>query len=431
MAMGGEYKIRITADGKAFANEARVVVDELNNKIPRAAEHGGGDIVSGIGKGMKHNLRHLGHVAALFGGIFGGLMGEQIGKTFSGKAKEAIHGAMGGLFAGMMFGPQGAAIGALAGGIIGLVTGGLHEAAEEMKRLNAIADKFHIPLEDVMELSRVMDDEHLTKTLEGWNKLFDGIITKAPNVIQALKDVGITGSQIGDVLKGPPVTSDVTFGITGKILDALNFKGFPALRPEDVNKALKLMSHEDMLKTVNDINTLVGGMDKFIELQNKLKHEGPGKPLSYFFQMSGEAADFSKNQLEAEQDKKALDKEAAQIEQSNAEKLRGYQYESMTYSEKRLAMEKEIQEIRDRAKYGPMDPVTAAKGQSRIAELQHGLGMPGSPLPQTDSLSKMGLYLSHGVETYARIAGGQNQMINKLEMLHKDNQQLIRAVSNP
>lgn len=449
-----EYKLRITADGKQFGQEVKEVVRTLN----QSGEETGQALTQGIERGIRHNIRHLAHVTSLFAGILGGALGEQIGKTFSGQSREALRGAMGGLFLGLPFGPTGALIGAGAGAITGLITESIERATKEMERLNAVAEKFHIPLGDVRELSKSLEGEELTKTLEGWSKLMEGIIGKAPGVIQALKEIGIEGKAVSALLKERPDDATVTFSIASRYLlgDRLRLGaaareeqarnrglggplggegeiGLPELSAESVNKSLAGMTRDEQNRFIYAVQTLAGGLDKFIESYNRLSAQSRNQPLSLFQQLTPGAFQAIEQQRERAKEEASLNDRAYKLAEENASKTAQHQYDALTAGQRRLAIEKEIADIQAKLVHDRYaTELEAQQARARQLELEdqwRSLQPKPTSLREPDQFARMGLFLTSGAETYSRIYGGQSQQLTKLDAIKRSIDALPARIS--
>ena len=350
---------------EAIAKLRQLTSDVANINLESGGEKSGHSMGRGFEHGLKGKFREIQHAAHLFAGILGGFLGQQFEEKFAGTAKEGIAGALGGLAIGSMFGPIGAAVGIAAGAITGILTKAIFHSAEEMKKLTEIAEKFHIPVGDVKELQEATKDfageDGLSKMLERWNKLLDGIIEKKPEVIDALKKLGIEGNEaLQKFLSQSPASADKE--LAQKIVSTFAPSQFGELTAEkqkqfeeanqeaihsaqigataggqtvplmpsekrlditadEVNKIIAAMPQGQGKKFVEEINTVAGGLDNFVKVFNNARKQTEGKPLSTFEQLTIANKMDKKSGEDVEKQHKATDKALEDLHKTQLESL--------------------------------------------------------------------------------------------------------------
>lgn len=135
--------------------------------------------------------------------------------------------------------------------------------------------------------------------------------------------------------------------------------------------------------------------------------------------------------LTQEQDTKT-NQAADKLRLETAEKARTYQLDGLGASEKRLAIEKEIAKITFDLEHDKLaNELEVQQARSRVVDLTHQLSMTGrTQLPEPDTFSHMGLFLTPGAQTYSRIFGMQDKQLAKLDAILRSIDALPAKIAN-
>jgi len=303
------FKVEFQAGTQQFAAGANSVVNKLNEISSHPAtkpglkpdgEKAGHELGEGMEHGLHGKFRHLRHVVHLFAGVLGGIMGQSFEHSFGKTAMAGIGGAMGGMF----LTPGNPILGAGVGAVAAILGAAFASASERTKKLVEIADHFKISLEEIKEMAKTgLEPDAIAKSLEHWNELLQGIAEKKPEVIKALKAIGIEGSDALNRFAGQPAQRGqqiLARGI-GQSLPGLGAlsedkrKSFEEARAQavaewkasgaesmslpsekamrtvsaaEINDLLKKGPKEEGDKFVEKVVELFGGVDKWLESLN-------------------------------------------------------------------------------------------------------------------------------------------------------------------
>jgi hypothetical protein len=151
--------------------------------------------------GLHSKFRNLKHIVHLFAGVLGGIMGQSFEHSFGKTAMTGITGALG----GMILTPGNPFLGAGIGAVTAILGYAFAQAGEKTHKMVEIAEHFKISLEAIKEMAKTgLEPDAIAKSLEHWNELLQGIAEKKPEVIKALKDIGIEGSDALNRFAGQP-----------------------------------------------------------------------------------------------------------------------------------------------------------------------------------------------------------------------------------
>ena len=436
-----EFKIRITSETKGFSQGAKDVVKELNRVVPAEVSEGFEKIQTLIGRFTTSSTGILGGVVAILGTVLG------LFKKTVDNAREIERLAVGsqtttGQAQAISFGAGKAGIPPQAITYFldlirqkqGEVVAGSKEAEAAFKTFGLTADEA-IKAEPYELLLRVFREVRSGK--DGAEK-FNGAVSLLGRGFRELAPAVRAG--LGEWIEGFERSRDLidrhTIENLADVKKAEN--SFWAERRARLSGNLALLG-EAIVTGWRKIgarvqagwaNLFFGGRGadeagaKLAEdLARRLGEGGPGSESLEGKLEQRQAARKAKREREfkeARAREAALDKQGDDLRLQNEEKIARHQFDSLSPSEKRLAIEKEIARITEELDHDKLaNELEVQQAIARRLELQDQLRtlQPKAELPQPDQFARMGLYLTSGAQGYSTMVGLQRQTIDKLDAI--------------